>query len=443
MQRSTSRSSSLYRDHQHQGSQGSHGSHGVPSHAFEKKPSLMRSISSNNVHGGVSYRNKNIPMISHLKRWNTSTDITKRNHSDDQLKSESQNLNQHHQPHQHQNSQLHRSNHTSSTQLHLHSHLHSHVHPHSNNSISSNPHSLSLTTNTHSNRSQSSAAHNSMHSLVPMGVYQKMPSSYQSQSDDDSDEDSADGEQAASTTTTSRLDDYLFYPQVDNSIKENTISPQDIKEALAEIQDFQNNFVQKYSNDPGTEDNSIQTPTTSSLSRTQQKILDHKELAELKPSSNNSLDYNMKMQNETIISQYTLIRLRFTNSYMGVLGYLKRSIGSENSMGTTNNSTSSMNGYGDQPSTTESPTTQSINTNQPFYITKENKDQYLSDLWNSEMQVFENTGYLEDNAALSVQSSVTLEPSFSSNGMTSEDEGMERSRSVSEMARSVHLLSGI
>ncbi|KAI5964015.1 hypothetical protein KGF57_001126 [Candida theae] len=78
---------------------------------------------------------------------------------------------------------------------------------------------------------------------------------------------------------------------------------------------------------------STEISTTPRLNRTQQKQLDLKNLYQDEHSGQLDLNYEWKIQNETIVSQYTMIRLRFASrqvhrkrieSSMGVLGYIKR-----------------------------------------------------------------------------------------------------------------------
>lgn len=180
------------------------------------------------------------------------------------------------------------------------------------------------------------------------------------------------------------------------------------EETLQEIQDFQGSFVQKY-------DNSIQ-PCTGELfpetrSRTMQKVLDYKDLysEEEKPNitlnvkwslrpGNSSYDYAFKMQHEAIMSEYTLIKLRFSSaiegsssetyllpnedcpspiemkSKTGILGFIDRSryFSLHNPEEKVNN---------------EPFDSQFINeeVDKPTKVDFENKDKYISQVWQGEV----------------------------------------------------------
>ncbi|CAH2355031.1 hypothetical protein CLIB1423_21S00276 [[Candida] railenensis] len=279
---------------------------------------LTRSISSNTVyHDGVIPRNKNIPMVDSLKRWNTS------NSHDNITKMKTDGL----------------------------------------YDSSSSKKSLRHSENT----PLSSVAHDSMHSLVPMEAYHAKNVIYHQSESDASDEET-----------------YMFIPTVDNSTKGSSISNSmgaigavgdvdvgdgatsagntvnDIQDAMNEISEFQNNFVQKYNSE-------VASPDAVPISRVQKKILDYKELRQYnspgESGSVNSLDYNMKIQNETLNSQYTLIRLRFNSgNKVGVLGFLNERKWEPSEM----------------------------NENQ---ISKVDKDKYLDELWRSEMKAFKNMSF--------------------------------------------------
>ena len=99
---------------------------------------------------------------------------------------------------------------------------------------------------------------------------------------------------------------------------------------MIKISGFQENFVNKL------------PYTNVKLSRTQQRQLDYKQLYEYESTDiENGSDlvcYDWKIQNETILSQYTSIRLRFSSkqttskrqnkqhveNHMGVLGFIDR-----------------------------------------------------------------------------------------------------------------------
>ncbi|KAI5954654.1 hypothetical protein KGF54_002430 [Candida jiufengensis] len=111
--------------------------------------------------------------------------------------------------------------------------------------------------------------------------------------------------------------------------------PNDINEIIKDITNFQN-FDSKDQHHP-------------KLNRTQQKLMDYKKLYEYESKNSNSKDlnsisYDNKIQNETILSQYTTIRLRFSSKEIkkkkicndvGVLGFIKRF--NDNVLPTNNN----------------------------------------------------------------------------------------------------------
>lgn len=132
-------------------------------------------------------------------------------------------------------------------------------------------------------------------------------------------------------------------PLVDNSVveePEKTNSSFNMHEILHEIRQFQSNFVRKN-----------QTLATEATSRTQRRALEYRDLhgdqGQRSPIPSrgagqlllfgNSLEYSIKIQNETILLEYTQIRLRFSSSlaedghenatmrsHSGVLGYIYR-----------------------------------------------------------------------------------------------------------------------
>ncbi|KAK6453974.1 uncharacterized protein RJT20DRAFT_64921 [Scheffersomyces xylosifermentans] len=214
-------------------------------------------------------------------------------------------------------------------------------------------------------------AHGSMHSLIPMLSLKEDEtgdtvdsatlgntmtsgniSNYQSESDDDASDDEYDSEY------NSRQDNDIQY-KID-SVKspsmlssealssDNTLHHKDFTDIINEINDFQSNFVDRFNT------NAPATPGVK-INRTQQKILDYKELhafeappeldignskqaSNAKPSFGIPNSYNLKIQHETILSQYTSIRLRFASkissnsdkvkkqmrTHTGVLGFVNR-----------------------------------------------------------------------------------------------------------------------
>lgn len=212
-------------------------------------------------------------------------------------------------------------------------------------------------------------AHNSMHSLVP--IQPKTPMStaskpdtdgetlnngtlvtaphYQSELDDDDEEEDEDNGHPVDAWNTQNND------SVDNSYVDNSfvkspvndltnINPKSLNDILREIKDFQSNFVKNISNPPS---NNTSLVDLKQSSRVQRKILDYKDLYndyEFTESSSEkdfgtSNDYTVKIQHDTIMSEYTQIRLRFAStlssinpktqkekmrSHMGVLGFVNR-----------------------------------------------------------------------------------------------------------------------
>ncbi|CUM51934.1 unnamed protein product [Debaryomyces tyrocola] len=188
------------------------------------------------------------------------------------------------------------------------------------------------------------------------------------------------------------------------------------KETLQEISDFQNNFVKKYNNDIPIPIGDLGQKNTS---RTLQKILDYKDLySEEEDSSNStsnanlsskwrslvpgntSYDYGIKIQHEAIMSEYTQIKLRFSSSLSdasaetyslpnekvpsklrmkskaGVLGFVDRSryfTMQDNHEKEQN--TENLDEY----------TTDSTTNNYFERVDSANKDEYVSNLWNNEV----------------------------------------------------------
>jgi hypothetical protein len=264
-------------------------------HAATPRESLVRSISSSSVR-------KNIPMTGTLKRWNTSFELDLRGQCKDANAPTIVGTSTRHD-----------------------------IIKETRDAVERDSPALS-----------GWAAHNSMHSLTPMhgddttaassgGNTTKVDyqSRYQSELDD-SDEDGC-----------------MWIPTVDNSAKTPVIH--NMQEALNDIRDFQDQFVQRYNADVAKQTNGAKEGGSGvalneaiSVSRTQQKVLDYKDLQDYGQldhigsinhaafdgatrEGNSALDYNVKIQNETITSQYTLLRLRFNGgeNSMGVLGFLK------------------------------------------------------------------------------------------------------------------------
>ncbi|RLV94713.1 hypothetical protein JA1_001507 [Spathaspora sp. JA1] len=151
---------------------------------------------------------------------------------------------------------------------------------------------------------------------------------------------------------------------------DNNIPPIDLNEIIEEINEFHGNFV-----DTNTNNHHLK----GKLNRTQQRILDYKQLYELdhqETPNGISSQHELKIQNETITSQYTSIRLRFSSheiksnkkqfitSYAGILGFINR--------------------FGHRYEQQE----------QEQKITIENKDLMLQKIWNDE---YHNCFYINEN----------------------------------------------
>ncbi len=138
----------------------------------------------------------------------------------------------------------------------------------------------------------------------------------------------------------------MWIPTVDNSAKTPFIH--NMQEALNDIRDFQDRFVQRYNADVAKRKSMVPRKAVAacskqaiSVSHTPAKSLglrgsqDYGQLDHIGSinhaasdgaarEGNSALDYNVKIQNETITSQYTLLRLRFNggeNSMGGVGGF--------------------------------------------------------------------------------------------------------------------------
>ena len=131
----------------------------------------------------------------------------------------------------------------------------------------------------------------------------------------DNDSESEDGD----STDPQNYDSWTS-PNVNINDTSNDVN---IDSVLTEINDFQNNFVQKY-NTSTPQGQSIQDSSTQG--RIQRKILEYKDLYsqddDLKLSSNHHKnqglisiynDHNFKIQYETILQQYNFIRFRYSS----------------------------------------------------------------------------------------------------------------------------------
>lgn len=147
-------------------------------------------------------------------------------------------------------------------------------------------------------------AHSSMHSLVPM--------------------QNPDGTNSTSTSlghiqSESELDDNIEDEEEEGAVyRMDQQNPSLYEEIMDEINEFQLTFVQKF-------------PTNPKTNRTQQKVLDYKYLHD-EPinkfvGSTDAYSHNIKIQHDTIVAQYTAIRLRFqaNKNASGVLGFVSRS----------------------------------------------------------------------------------------------------------------------
>lgn len=205
--------------------------------------------------------------------------------------------------------------------------------------------------------------HDSMHSLVPMlnkdfitneNTDPTNASSMVSgnisnfQSDDDESEDDVDDRKTQDNPeldTQYRLELWKSPTVLTNPEALENVG--DFQSIVNEINQFQSTFVDKFTNSP--------SESTFRANRTQQKVLDYKELYSIEsPTSLSTLasqpstqappissilnSYNVKIQCEAITSQYTAIRLRFASRipsdldisnknmkpHTGVLGFLNR-----------------------------------------------------------------------------------------------------------------------
>lgn len=219
--------------------------------------------------------------------------------------------------------------------------------------------------------------------------------------------------------------DVLSSPNVNQD--SSTLDEVNFDKIMNEINDFQHNFVQKFNvntpdgNNRQTKDQSGNDyDWDSSSSRIQQKILDYKDLYQDENLSKNSSyfslklqnqpnynilnDYTFKIQHETVMQQYNLIRFRYLGSpdfdlytvngsaipkptssqnylksNMGVLGFLNRTKISENHYLDPRQKH-------DYRSQRLVPERTWPNTFQYRETPRINPDQYLNDLWHQEME---------------------------------------------------------
>lgn len=101
------------------------------------------------------------------------------------------------------------------------------------------------------------------------------------------------------------------------------VKPRLLQDVINDINSFQSNFVRN---------DGLPTPPVR-VSRTQRKVLDYKDLYPEESEAPRSTDYSTKIQHDTVVLEYTSIRLRFaskvvTKSHMrpdtGVLGFINR-----------------------------------------------------------------------------------------------------------------------
>lgn len=237
------------------------------------------------------------------------------------------------------------------------------------------------------------AAHSSMHSLTPMQGGDTTAASsggnttmvdYQSRYQNELD--------------VSDEDECMWIPTVDNSAKTPVIH--NMQEALNDVRDFQDQFVQRYNADVAKHTNGakgrgsgVALNEAITVSRTQQKVLDYKDLQDdghpdnitthaasdgAIREGNSALNYNVKIQNETITSQFTLLRLRFNGgeNSMGVLGFLKPGRRWPCAPPRGN-----------------------------MQVTKADKEQYLHEVWHTEMAVFARNSVAFSDASTAQSSS--------------------------------------
>lgn len=191
-----------------------------------------------------------------------------------------------------------------------------------------------------------------------------------------------------------------------------------IQDIMKEITDFQSNFVNKFGDDTNL--------NNEKFNRTQQRILDYKEL-----ENNTSLQglnnpiafesYNYRIQYETIINQYNSIRFRFASKTItkdnkirvdtGVLGFINRQEKFDYLKAT--------------------------DSKQPKLISEQDKDEYLQKLWDKEnSQTFKTVSENPENTCSNssvVSSNTNFSASCTNTSLSTTNMNML------EMARSVKL----
>ncbi|CAX45672.1 conserved hypothetical protein [Candida dubliniensis CD36] len=194
-----------------------------------------------------------------------------------------------------------------------------------------------------------SMAHTGMSSLLFLTgneTQEKSVKSYlQSDSDDESDEDEEELWGRKLNENTLDSDTQYAIEQINDTTTSDEPDNQtiDFEDLMTKISGFQENLVHKL------------PYTNVKLSRTQQRQLDYKQLYEYestdKENSSDLVCYDWKIQNETILSQYTSIRLRFSSkqttntrqnkqnveNHMGILGFIDRFKNSTTSNTSTSN----------------------------------------------------------------------------------------------------------
>lgn len=204
-----------------------------------------------------------------------------------------------------------------------------------------NPNRKSQTTLTNSHNQNlyekmKNMAHTGMSSLLSLTGTETQEKSVKSYLQSDLDEESDEDEEELwdRKNNDNNLDSDTQYPIEQVSAPTTSDEPDnqrvDFEELMIKISGFQENFVNKL------------PYTNVKLSRTQQRQLDYKQLYEYESTDiENGSDlvcYDWKIQNETILSQYTSIRLRFSSkqttskrqnkqhveNHMGVLGFIDR-----------------------------------------------------------------------------------------------------------------------
>lgn len=157
-----------------------------------------------------------------------------------------------------------------------------------------------------------SMAHTGMSSLLFLTgneTQEKSVKSYlQSDLDDESDEDEEELWGRKLNENTLDSDTQYAIEQINDTTTSDEPDNQtiDFEDLMTKISGFQENLVHKL------------PYTNVKLSRTQQRQLDYKQLYEYestdKENSSDLVCYDWKIQNETILSQYTSIRLRFSSN---------------------------------------------------------------------------------------------------------------------------------